>query len=56
MATPIRGGGLLQGGVKVNGNQAHHYHLNFGMETIQLLMENQGVVMVTHITTNVTNV
>ncbi len=34
VATPIRGGGPLKGGVKVNCSQAHHYHLNFGMETI----------------------
>ncbi len=40
VATPIRGGRLLKGGVKVNCSQAHHYHLIFGMETIQLLIEN----------------
>jgi hypothetical protein len=46
----------LKGGVKVNCSQAHHYHLTFKIETIQLLMENEGIIMVTCTTTSVSNV
>jgi hypothetical protein len=45
VATPIRGGRPLKGGVKANCSQAHYYHLTFGMETIQLLIENMIIFL-----------